>query len=1123
MRIWGTMCFLLLVLVACKVNTTDKVVNKIATTNAEDFEDENKAAVQLNDSFDLKLWAPGSLLSNAVAISFDPNGVAYVAETQRRKTSDLDIRAHRDWMLEDLALQTLEDTEQFHLRKLATERSDTNRWMEDFNQDGKRDYRDLEVQSEYIRRIWDGDQDGRADSSSLYAEGFNTMLTGVGAGVLYHNNEVFYTAAPNVYRLKDMDQDGSADERAVISRGFGIHIAYAGHDMSGLTVGPDGKIYWAIGDLGANVVDQTGKRWAYPNEGVVVRANPDGSDFEVFAHGLRNTQELAFDDYGNLISVDNDGDHPGEHERFVHIIEGMDAGWRINWQFGKYGEKNESYKVWMDEGLHLPYFPGQAAYIVPPLALAPNGPAGLAYNPGTALNDQWRGYFFASYFKGSSARSQIQAFKLKPKGASFELADTVSVLSGIASTGCTFGPDGALYINDWLDGYAKKPRGRIWKIDVPQKQQEQRLRTQQLIQEGTQAKSKEELAELLAYPDQRIRLAAQFELVERNDAETLEQVVRIRKSDLARIHAIWGLGQLARKNDEIAVQLLPFLRDEDENIRAQAAKVLGDARYEPALAQLTDLLQDNSAKVQFFAAQALGKLENAKPFDSMVAILERIEDQDLALRHAVVNALSKMPVEEELVNLRTHPSMFVRLATVVVLRQKRSPGLAVFLEDRDPLVVVEAARAIHDDTSVPEALPALARSLERTDIDNEAFLRRAINANLRIGDEASAQRLIVFAANPKVSQAMRKDALWALGYWANPPVLDRVEGRYRLLPARDVQLAYQAVGPYVFDLLENSLPEIRTAVATLIGRLDYQEAMPDLYAILENRNEPSALRIAALESLVRSKDKRINGALDLALSSPLPDIRQSAQDLLASIDLPAAQKVQMTSKILDNGNIDEKQRAIANLATLKDEEADRILSGWMDSLLEDEIEPELKLDVLMAVEKSGAVELKEKKLAYETSLDSTNKLELYQETLWGGNVEKGRRLFYRDQSAQCVRCHQVDGEGGLVGPNLSNIAGKLSREQLLESMINPDARIAPGYGTVLLELKDGRSLAGIAISEKEDAIRLKVGEEVQELAMGEVKTKEYLASGMPSMDGMLSKSQIRDLVAYLVSLKKNPL
>ena len=77
-------------------------------------------------------------------------------------------------------------------------------------------------------------------------------------------------------------------------------------------------------------------KWEHPNSGVIVRSNPDGSDFEVFAYGNRNTHEFVFDEYGNLISEDNDGDHAGESERIVYIVNGSDTGWRTNWQFGKY-------------------------------------------------------------------------------------------------------------------------------------------------------------------------------------------------------------------------------------------------------------------------------------------------------------------------------------------------------------------------------------------------------------------------------------------------------------------------------------------------------------------------------------------------------------------------------------------------------------------------------------------------------------------------------------------------------------------------------------------------------------------------------------------------------------------
>ena len=94
---------------------------------------------------------------------------------------------------------------------------------------------------------------------------------------------LYVAVAPDLWRMKDKDGDGIADEKTSISHGYGVHVGFGGHGMSGMEMGPDGKIYWQIGDIGFNGKGPDGKKWEYPNSGVMVRANPDGSDFEVFA------------------------------------------------------------------------------------------------------------------------------------------------------------------------------------------------------------------------------------------------------------------------------------------------------------------------------------------------------------------------------------------------------------------------------------------------------------------------------------------------------------------------------------------------------------------------------------------------------------------------------------------------------------------------------------------------------------------------------------------------------------------------------------------------------------------------------------------------------------------------
>jgi len=1114
--------FITILFSACNQQTNLKKP-EFNTVTQNDFNEVNDVSVQLDSGFVLDLWAPGPLLSSPVSLTFDNQGRAYVSETARRKSSDIDIRRHWDWATEDLSLESLEETEAFHKAKLSIDQGKENTWQEDFNQDGSHDWRDLTVQSERVRIVWDGNNDGRADSSNIMAESFNSMVTGVAAGVTYYRDQIFLAVAPDLWRIVDKDGNGLADEIESISHGYGIHIGYAGHDMSGLTVGPDGKVYWSIGDLGVNTVDQTGKRWKYPHHGAVMRANPDGSDFEVFAYGLRNPQELAFDEFGNLISVDNDGDHAGEHERIVHIINGSDTGWRTYWQFGKYNQPGGDYKVWMDEKLHVPYFKGQPAYILPPLALAADGPAGLAYNPGTALGEKWKGYFFASYFTGSSARSKIHAFKLEPVGASFDVVEDKEVLTGLNMTGITFGPDGALYMADWLEGWDKKPQGRIWKLDVEDKSlDKKRKEVQQILAEGMSQRDNKALFDLLAHSDMRVRMEAQFELVARGDIEMLSQAVHNRDVLLRRLHGIWGLGQLAATNNEIRQTIAAFLEDDHAEVRAQAAKVLGDLGYRPAEDQLIGQLDDANPRAVFYAVEALGKIGSMNAFEPIVEVLERTGDSDIHLRYATFIALGRIGNEDALVALKSHPSLDVRLGAVVALRRMRSAQVADFLYDKHPAVATEAARAIHDDESIPEAIPALAEALTKSRIKEEAFVRRAVNANLRLGGEESANRLAAYAASRDALPGYRVVALEALGFWPNPNPLDWVEGRYRGLTPYDPQQAIAAVSQHLESLLTGAPAEVQIAAAQMSGKLDLQMANPILYQLVKAASQPEEVRSAALAAMFELDSDQILEALEWIMEGNNRNLRQEAQFYLVNMDTDEENIAGILASVLQKGTLDEKQNALINIASLSGETAQNILQEWLGQLKSGDIEPELELDVIMAIEKSGFEDLKNELAGYESQLKEESPLALYDPAMYGGDPEKGGIVFYKHQAAQCIKCHQINGQGGQVGPDLTQIGNKLDRKQLLTSLIAPSKRIAPGYGIVTLTLNDGKTIAGTIMGENEKEVALKTATgETQSIAVTDIRERKDAPSSMPRMDLILTKAEIRDLVAYLAVLKDN--
>src|SRR5262249_38498747 len=228
-------------------------------------------------------------------------------------------------------------------------------------------------------------------------------------------------------------------------------------DLHGLVLGPDGKLYFSIGDRGLNV-QSGGKRLFGPDTGSVLRCNLDGSELEVFATGLRNPQELAFDNHGNLFTGDNNSDS-GDRARWVYLVEGGDSGWRIGYQFL---EAPYSRGPWNEEKLWYPSFAGQAAYIVPPIANLADGPSGLVYDPGVSLLPAaYKNHFFLVDFRGSSSSSGIRSFAVEPQGASFKLVDSKQFLWSVLATDVDFGPDGALYFCDWVEGWDKPQKGRI--------------------------------------------------------------------------------------------------------------------------------------------------------------------------------------------------------------------------------------------------------------------------------------------------------------------------------------------------------------------------------------------------------------------------------------------------------------------------------------------------------------------------------------------------------------------------------------------------------------------------------------------------------------------------------------
>lgn len=1101
-------CLFLIGLLTCAVPVSGWADEDPALPDGTAEATKRLSAFRVPTGMKVELFAAEPQLASPVALTVDEQGRVFVAEEYRFNRGTEENRTRPFLLEDDLQIRTLEDRLAV-FQKWASRFDGGMSWFSRF--------------SDKVRLLEDRDRDGKAEISTVFADGFNDPLDGLAAGVLVREGDVYLTCIPNLWRLRDTNGDGKADQREVIARGFGVNCGFLGHDLHGLVWGPDGKLYFSVGDRGFHITTKEGATLSGPRVGAVFRCRPDGSQLEVVYRGLRNPQEIAFDQYGRLFAADNNCDK-GDHSRLVYILDGGDSGWNMSYQ-----SIADPYLTgpWHAERLwHLPHAT-QPAWIVPPAGRLGAGPSGFTYYPGTGLSKTFDDHFFLCNYTGNGG---IETFAVKSKGAGFELVDQQDFLKPIFATDAEFGYDGKLYVSDFvnLDWSGRPLGGRVYTVtDVQQGQTAAVKQVQELFATGFSNRSDSELGGMLAHPDMRVRLRAQFVLAERG-ASTIPQfeAALASQATVHRLHGMWGLGQLASSQGAIAQRLIPLLEDADPILRAQTAKTLGDIRCQAAEQPLIRRLQDTDNSVRALAAQSLGALKSREAVAPLIQTLRDNNDVDPWLRHTATHALALIDDRITVYQYLVDTSPAVRRGVLLVLRKWSDPRIAELLQDSDLLIATEAARAINDlpiEASQIELANCLIRYQSGITVEHEPLLRRAINAGFRLGNKEYLSLILQIVTNEGFPLALRREALMAVKDWQTPGARDRVTGFWRPLSARPAETIRPLVESHLPILLARSPEVLQSLVLQLASQMGLTTSSETLTAWVNDGNRPPLGRVAALRFLVKQESTSATAVLSRLLNenSIPPVLRGAARDELSHLDPVNGLKSLQQVLSLPSApmTVIEQQQAFTTLAKLPQPEARILLSEWGDRLASGTVAPALQLDVWNAIH--GALEP-----AIKTSLDKVNQqdtahqLGRFRLSLEGGDPERGRSLFMGHSAAQCVRCHRVGMSGGTAGPDLTQVAKRHPRDKLLLSLVEPNAEVAPGFGSVAVQLTSGQVVGGILKEEKPEHLLIETPDRgVITIPRSEIDEVSPARSAMPEMKKVLTPEEVRDLVAYLAELK----
>jgi len=582
---------------------------------------------------------------------------------------------------------------------------------------------------------------------------------------------------------------------------------------------------------------------------------------------------------------------------------------------------------------------------------------------------------------------------------------------------------------------------------------------------------------------------------------------RLEKKSISLTQEIWDR---VKDNDSISTV---DVRRSDDRVRIAAAHLAG-LRREAAVTDdlINNVLRDSSLAVRRECATALGRIKNPKAVSALLTAM-KTSGGDRFLEHSFVYALIQIADREPLLAALKDESPAICRAALIALDQMDGDNLSA--ERAVPLL--EAADAALQQAAIDvairhpawgaEILAYLTQCLARKELD-EAQQENLRNILLAFSRDNGIQTLIARTLDQENTPVLTRLVL--LDAVARAP-LDKIPAEWESALVRGISAIDERVA--------------RQAIEAARSRnlISGDEA---LLKLSKDETRPAELRVAAL-SAVASRLKEVTETQFAVLRASMnkekpPLLRLSAADALGRAPLFESQLIALTAMIAEMGAMELPKILPAFERSNSAEVGRKFLAALGESKALNSLTP----DALRSALKNFPDEIRAaaEPLMKKIDLDGEEqkaKLAQLEPLLKGGDAVHGREVFF-SKKAVCSTCHAIQNQGGQVGPDLSKIGSIRAGRDLLESIVFPSASFARGYEPWHIKTREGKIVDGIIARESADALVL-YGADRAEIRVSRAsiaELKQSRVSIMPQgLDAALSKQELSDLIAFLLSLK----